>query len=240
MSDYTVQLRRVCEIYGRDEVENWFKSYNLEDALTPEQISAITKYNVWSKDKLAEMIVDHYYMREIGFETPALFKHYATVTMKEIMPRYLLKIYTQFLEYDPLSSVDYVEEYTREIEGTASGESKSNGSSNSSSISNSSSLTIDNKTPQSRITKQKLESGVYASEVAQTDSETGIEDNTETQNSSSSSGESKTVEKYTHSMKGDNGVIVTNQYLVREFRELAVSFNEEIINELNILFMGLF
>ena len=240
MSDYTTQLRRVCEIYGRDEVENWFKSYKLEDSLTPEQIAAITKFNVWSKEKLAKMIVDHYYMREIGFETPALFKHYAMVTMNEIMPRYLLKIYTQFLEYDPLSSVDYVEEYTREIQGSAKGESTATGKSNSSSNSNSSSLSIDNNTPQGRITKQKLDDGAYASSVGQGDSESNINDKTATENNSSSTGESKTVEKYTHSMKGDNGVIVTNQYLVREFRELAISFNEEIINELNILFMGLF
>jgi hypothetical protein len=228
MASYTIELRKVCEYYGRDEVENWFKSYKLEDALTPEQIEAITKYNVWSKEKLASMIVDHYFMREIGFETPELFKHYAKVTMNEIMPRYLLKIYTQFLEYDPLSSVDYVEEYTREINGEASGKSNSN------SKNNASGLNINNDTPQTRINKQDLETGVYASSVNQSDTESQIEDETNTNSNS------KTIEKYTHSMKGDNGVIVTNQYLVREFRELATSFNEEIINELNKLFMGLY
>lgn len=70
MATYTIELRRVCDLYGRDEVENWFKSYNLEDYLTPEQIEQIEKYNVWTKEKLAKKIVDHYYMREIGFETP--------------------------------------------------------------------------------------------------------------------------------------------------------------------------
>lgn len=70
MATYTIELRKVCSIYGRDEVENWFKSYNLEDYLTREQIAQIEKYNVWTKEKLAKKIVDHYYMREIGFETP--------------------------------------------------------------------------------------------------------------------------------------------------------------------------
>lgn len=228
MASYTIELRKVCEYYGREEVESWFKSYKLEDALTPEQIEVITKYNVWSKEKLASMIVDHYFMREIGFETPELFKHYAKATMNEIMPRYLLKIYTQFLEYDPLSSVDYVEEYTREIEGEAFGKSNSN------SKNNASGLNINNNTPQKRINKQDLGTGAYASSVNQSDTESNIEDETNTNSNS------KTIEKYTHSMKGDNGVIVTNQYLVREFRELATSFNEEIINELNKLFMGLY
>jgi len=228
MATYTMELRKVIDYYGREEVESWFSSYNLADFLTPEQIAQIQKYNVWSKEKLAKQIVDHYFMREIGFETPALFAHYAKVTMNEIMGSYLLKIYTQFLEYDPLSSVDYTEEYTREIEGS------SEGSSNSNSKNSAEGFNINNDTPQQRITKQNLDSGIYASTTNQSETSSEIEDKTNTEASS------KTIEKYTHSMKGDNGVIVTNQYLVREFRELAINFNLEIINELNKLFMGLY
>lgn len=228
MATYTMELRKVIEYYGREEVESWFSSYELSDFLTPEQISQIQKYNVWTKEKLAKQIVDHYYMREIGFETPALFSHYAKVTMNEIMGSYLLKIYTQFLEYDPLSSVDYTEEYTREIEGN------SEGSSNSNSKNSAEGFNINQDTPQQRITKQNLNSGIYASETNQSETSSQIQDSTNTEASS------KTIEKYTHSMKGDNGVIVTNQYLVREFRELATNFNLEIINDLNKLFMGLY
>lgn len=67
MSTYSIELRKVCDLYGRDEVENWFKSYNLNDYLTQEQIAVLSKENIWSKDKLARMIVDHYFMREIRF-----------------------------------------------------------------------------------------------------------------------------------------------------------------------------
>lgn len=228
MATYTMELRKVIDYYGREEVESWFSSYNLADFLTPEQIQQIQKYNVWSKEKLAKQIVDHYFMREIGFETPALFAHYAKVTMNELMGSYLLKIYTQFLEYDPLSSVDYTEEYIREIEGS------SEGSSNSNSKNSAEGFNINNDTPQQKITKQNLDSGIYASSTNQSETSSEIEDKTNTEASS------KTIEKYTHSMKGDNGVIVTNQYLVREFRELATNFNLEIINDLNKLFMGLY
>lgn len=228
MAKYTMELRRIVDIFGRDEVESWFSSYNLADFLTPEQIQQIQKYNVWSKEKLASQIVDHYYMREIGFETPALFAHYAKVTMNELMGSYLLKIYTQFLDYDPLSSVDYVEEYTREIEGNTQG------SSNSNSQNSAEGFNINNDTPQQRITKQNLDSGIYASSTNQSETTSQIQDETNTEASS------KTVEKYTHSMKGDNGVIVTNQYLVRQSRELAINFNKEIIDELHVLFMGLY
>ena len=228
MAKYTMELRRIVDIYGRNEVESWFSSYDLADFLTPEQIQQIQKYNVWSKEKLAKQIVDHYFMREIGFETPALFAHYAKLTMNELMGSYLLKIYTQFLDYDPLSSVDYTEEYTREIEGS------SEGSSNSNSQNSAEGFNINNDTPQQRITKQNLDSGIYASTTNQSETSSQIQDKTNTEASS------KTVEKYTHTMKGDNGVIVTNQYLVREFREIATNFNLEIINDLNKLFMGLY
>ena len=219
MAKYTMELRKIVEIFGREEVESWFSSYDLADFLTPEQIQQIQKYNVWTKEKLAKQIVDHYFMREIGFETPALFAHYAKVTMNEIMGSYLLKIYTQFLDYDPLSSVDYTEEYTREIEGS------SEGSSNSNSQNSAEGFNINNDTPQQRITKQNLDSGIYASTTNQSETSSQIQDKTNTEASS------KTVEKYTHTMKGDNGVIVTNQYLVRQSRELATNFNLEIINE---------
>ena len=232
MASYTIELRRLCDIYGRDEVESWFKNYNLEDYLTPTQIEQITKYNVWSKDRLASKIVDHYYMREIGYETPALFKHFANVYMKEIMERELPKIYSNFFDYDPLSSVDYIEEYTRKINNSSS----SNGKSNSSSNSNSSGLNVSSDTPQGQISKENILNGNYASNTNAYETETSINDETTTQNS----GNAETLETYTHTMKGDNGVIVTNQYLIREYREIIVAVDEEIILELNKLFMGIY
>lgn len=233
MASYTIELRKLCEVYySRDEIESWFKDYNLADYLTPKQIEQITKFNVWSKDKLAEKIVDFYYMREIGFETPALFKHYAKITMKMIMERYLPKIYSNFLEYDPLSNVDYDEVYTREI----TGETSSEGNSTSNSSQEAEGLNIINNTPQKRITKQDLEEGAYASQTNQSETDTNIQDTTNTTNT----GNSKTIETYTHHMEGDNGVIITNQRLVKEFRENIVAIDEEIIYELGSLFMAIY
>ena len=232
MATYTVQLRTICDIYGREEVENWFKNYKLSDYLMPTQIEQLEKFSVWNKNKLASKIVDHFYMREIGYETPELFKHFAKVKMQEIMEKYLLLIYSKFLEFDPLSNVDYTETYTRKIQGTAENE----GSSNSQSNSNSSGLNVHNDTSQGQIDKNEVLSGKYATTVDANESEASVNDKTQTSNNSSS----QTLETYEHSMKGDNGVIVTNQYLVREFRELAVSFDTEIIKEVNSLFMAIY
>ena len=136
MSKYTIELRKLFEetiyspaLYTRDEIESWFKDYNLEDYLTQEQINSINASEIWTKDKLARKIVDHYYMREIGFETPSLFKHYAKVTMQEIMEKYLPLIYSSSIYYDPLVNVDYTETFERTAntvnEGTTSGNSNS-------------------------------------------------------------------------------------------------------------------
>ena len=232
MASYTMELRKVIEYFGREEVENWFKDYELNHYLTPTQIEQITKFNVWSKDRLAEKIVDNYYMREIGFETPALFKHYAKIEMKKIMERYLPKIYSNFLEYDPLSNVDFTETYTREI----SGETANSGSSNSTSQNNASGLNVNSDTPQGQISKQNILTGSYASQTNASETESEIQDNTSTENQ----GTSNTIETFTRHEEGDNGVIITNQRLVKEYREIIVAIDEEIINELNCLFMGIY
>ena len=232
MASYTMELRKVIEYFGREEVENGFKDYDLTHYLTPTQIEQITKFNVWSKDRLATKIVDNYYMREIGFETPALFKHYAKIEMKKIMERYLPKIYSNFLEYDPLSNVDFTETYTREI----SGETANSGSSNSTSQNNASGLNVNSDTPQGQISKQAILGGSYASQTNSSETESNIEDNTTTENQ----GTSNTIETFTRHEEGDNGVIITNQRLVKEYREIIVAIDEEIINELNCLFMGIY
>lgn len=232
MAKYTIELRKVCDIYKREEVEKWFKSYELTDFLTPEQIEIITNANIWNKDKLAKKIVDHYFMREIGFETPALFSHYAKVTMQELMEEKLPLIYSSCIKYEPLINVDYTETFERKQEGTAS----NNGESNSNSNSNSESLNINNSTPQTRITKQDLETGAYANNVAQSDNNSNINDKTTTKND----GSSKSNESYKKQIKGNSGVSATAQKMIEQYRQNIIAIDRDIIQELNILFMGLY
>lgn len=228
MATYTIELRRVCDLYGREEVEKWFKDYEISHYLNPKQIETMSKHNIWSKDRLAQKIVDHYYMCEIGLETPALFKHYAKVKMQEIMERYLPIIYTNAIEYDPLESVDYTTTEERTIDGDASGNSKSN------SKNNGSGLNINNNTPQTKITAQDLSTGAYASSVNQSDTHTNIEDETNT------SSKTKTIEKFTRHELGNKGVLDSYQKMIIQFRETIAPVDENIIKELNSLFMGLY
>lgn len=231
MAKYTIELRNVIILNGLNEVKSYFTNYNIEDYLLPSQIEKID-FNMWNKDKLAQKIIDHYYMREIGYETIALFKHFAKVTMQEIMERYLPLIYTKFLEYDPLVNIDYTEEFERNIEGS----SENSGNSNSSSSNNAEGLNILNDTPQTNISKQDIETGAYASNVNQSESSSSIENETNVENN----GSSTTDENYTRRVHGNNGAIITNQRLVQEFRQTIVAVDEQIIKELNKLFMSIY
>lgn len=252
MASYTIELRKVCELYGRNTVENWFKDYNIEDYLTSKQIETIENANIWSKEKLAKKIVDHYYMREIGFETPALFEHYVKITMKEIMEEKLPLIYTNSIEYDPLINVDFTETFKRksneigENNGTIEQELQNQGTSNSNSSNEGNTLNIINNTPQTNITKQNLQTGVYASQVNQNDTTSNIEDTTTTENQASSTQNNslnssiENTEEYTKNFKGNQGISATYQAMIKQFRENIVTIDKDIIENLNTLFMGIY
>ena len=225
MASYTIQLRKVCDIYSREDVESWFKSYDINDYLLPDQVAQIEQFpNIWNKDKLAKKIVDNYYMREIGFETPALFRHYAKIEMEKIMEEMLPLIYTTAISYDPLINVNFTEEFTR----TASQE----GTSNSSSNNDATALNVVSDTPQGQINKQEILNGKYASGTTASENAVNINDETN-QNQSSQ-------EQYTKHFMGNQGISATYQAMIKQFRENIVACDKEIIERLNVLFMGLY
>ena len=232
MATYTVELRKICEIYTRPVVESWFKDYQLSDYLLPDQLEVLNKTNIWNKEKLAKKIVDHYYMREIGFETPELFKHYAKLTMNEIMESKLPLIYTTALEYDPLVNVDFTETFNR----TTEGEGENIGNSKSDSKNNANGLNINSDTPQGEINKENILKGNYATNTSASETESNITDETNT----TSSLTNKNKEEFTRHLKGNQGISATYQAMIKQFRENIVSVDREIINELQTLFMGLY
>ena len=224
MAKYTIELRKLIEYEGRDTVENYFKDYCMANYLRPYEIESILTANIWSKDRLASKICDHYYMREIGYETIGAFKHYAKVYMQEIMERYLPLIYSASIKYDPLVNVDYKEEFTRNITGT--------GESESTSTNEASGLSVNSDTPQGQINKSSILSGEYASNTGASETESSISDN--------SSNTTNTDETYTKSVKGNSGVSATAQKMVEQYRQNIIAIDENIIKELDKLFMGLY
>ena len=216
MSKYTVQLRNIIANTSREEVEGWFKEYDLDDYLTDDEIAVITERGTWSKDKLAKKIVDHYLMKEIGLETVALFKHQVKVAMQEIMEEKLPLIYSASIQYDPMVNVDFTETYS------------STGASQSTSSNTGSGITINSDTPQNKVTKANILAGEYASSTSGTETENSITDG------------SNSVQNYTRTQKGNSGTLTTAQKLVEQYRKNIIMIDRDIIKELNSLFMGLY
>lgn len=235
MSKYTMELRELFDpikfnppLYTRNQVEGFFKDYELTDYLTSEQIEVITDNGLWSKDKLAKKIVNHYYMREIGQETIGLFIHYAKVTMEELMEEYLPLIYSASIEYDPLVNVDYTETFTRTANVDNSGNSSSTSSSSGTGIA------LNSDTPQGRVSKQNILAGNYATSTS------GTETDSEVENETTTTSGSETEEEYTKRMKGNSGVSATAQKMIEQYRDNIRAIDREIIEKLETLFMGLY
>ena len=231
MSKYTMELRETFEpirfnppLFTRATVEGWFKAYDLDDFLTTEQQAVITATGLWSKDKLARKIVNHYYMHEIGFETIGLFIHEVQDFMEELMEEYLPLIYSSAIQYDPLVNVDYTESFSR-TQNLAN-------SSNSTSGSSGSSLGVNSDTPQGQISKTDILGGRYASNTSATENEV--------ENETSTSSTGNNLENYTKRVKGNSGVSATAQKMIEQYRNNIRAIDREIIEKVGILFMRIY
>ena len=98
MSQYTTELRYLIE----QNYDFGLKDYPLFDE----------NY----REVLNKKIIDEYYFREIGVETPARFKHHLNHTMDMIMPYYNQLYESQLLEIDPLLSFRETEELERKTD----------------------------------------------------------------------------------------------------------------------------
>ena len=88
MSKYTTELRYLIE----NNFDIGLKDYPIFDE----------NY----REPLNRKIINHYYFREIGFETAELFKRYLNNTMNEIMPYYNQLYKSELLEFNPFYNVD--------------------------------------------------------------------------------------------------------------------------------------
>ena len=220
MSKYTFELREIISTFGRDEVKRWFSDYELSDYLTPEEIAVIEEKGVWSKDQLAERILDHYYTREVGTDAIWQFMLFVKDRLREVMETYVPIIYSASIKYDPLVNVNFSETYS----GT------SGSSSSATSQSNASGLSVASDTPQGQINKDEILRGKYASS-------TGANENA---SSGSSSTDATGREEYVKTTKGNSGVSATSQAMIKQYRDVIRAVNTEIVYELEPLFMGIY
>ena len=176
---------------------------------------------------LNDMILKHYYMSEIGFETAALFKQYLNNKMNEIMP-YYNTLYK--LQKDLLSSggaidqnVNLTETYSHNVTTEGTSESNSNSTNENKNVSQ--------NTPQGNLVNQNINNFNYADNI------NFGNNNSEITDSSNTSG--KSIEDYIKKIQGNNGQKYAYEVLIA-VKNNILSIDLEVINELEDLFMGVF
>lgn len=95
MSQYTTELRWLVETgfnIGLDSYPIFDEAY---------------------REGLNQKIINHYYFREIGLETAALFSFFLRRKMSEIMPFYNQLYESAKLKIEPLTRLDYQEDHSR-------------------------------------------------------------------------------------------------------------------------------
>jgi hypothetical protein len=217
MASFTIELRALIETLGLDEVISWFSSYDLLDYLPKAQIDIIIQSG-WSKEKLAQKIIKHYELREIGFETPAYFAKRAAVFMDEIMEEKTPLIYAKTQMVEPLFDTNITETFSGNSQGSSQNIATSNGSG----------LTVNSNTPQGQINKTAILNGSYASSTSANEGES----------SNTSNGSSDSSNTYTKSIKGNQRK--SQAELLNDYQKFMTAINKEIIDRAGCLFINIY
>ena len=194
-------------------------------------------YKGQEKAAFEQKVLDHFWTRQIGQETVGRFLLYFRRTMREIMPYYIQRYESVEMMKDPeirpLDNYNMIEESTES--GTAT--NTSNGSSSGSGIEKK--TRAESVTPDGELNwalnpeNPDTISLDYASNVQQE-----INHN-EASESSESSGNTTTTGTHKLTRRGNIGV-TTYAQLLEGYRETFLNIDMEIIEELDICFLGVY
>lgn len=232
MSRYTIELRYLIE----GNYELGLKDYPIFDESYREQLN--------------NKIIQHYYFREIGFETEALFKNRLNQKMNEIMPYYNQMYESSKLKIDPLSTIDLEEVFSRKSKTTGEGTSSTSGTGNNTNNFNSTDTTDYGKISkfsdiaQAQTTPNEILNDKYLTSATVDDGQdkntnTGTNTSqTESTTSGTSTDERNLDEDTTLTRKGNNGSASESE-LLNMYRETFLNIDMMIIDDLDELFLGI-
>ena len=237
---YTVELGKLCE-----QVKLWDFDYP-------------SYYTGAEKAAFEQKVIDHYYFRQIGFETPARFVHKFRSRIRDIMP-YYIRLYESVKIMDdiedPFGNVDIVETFEQEntsmgthsdtSENSTSGNVERSENETRTDESSTNGVHKESDTPQSSISNIDT----YLTRASKDDGSTST-DSTGTRNSTDTSSTSSTATgsgttsntgttKHTLTRKGNQGVN-TYAHDMKEFREILINVDMLIIDDLKTLFLGVY
>lgn len=198
------------------------------------------------REQLNGKIIEHYWFREIGLETPGLFKRFLNRKMNEIMPYYnqlyesTLKKFDPYVNYDlqttGATNSDHKEQRNIKHDETVNTDAKSTTDSST----DGTSRTLVSQTPQMQLSGHED----YASNITDTASNTTAT-GSGTQNSTANTKlddlmnmNAQNMDEYVTKVSGLTGI--TNSNALMQFRETFINTDMLVIDELQELFMGIY
>lgn len=121
MSKYTTEVRYICEEYFGDNTSLNYPSINdvIQKALPKIFDFDFPIFDENYRNVLESKIIKHFYTREIGFETVALWKLKLQTKLQEIMPLYNQYYESALLEYNPLQTTNITTKSNRKTDSTS-------------------------------------------------------------------------------------------------------------------------
>ena len=198
-----------------------------------------------------EKFINHYYYREIGFETPFMFIHKLESHLKLNMP-YWKQLYQTELESRNINFMlnkDLKETFIRELES----ENQTSGTTTNQQNSTSSNSVTQNATSSNihkessindGIAQVSLENGYLTGASSDTGNTTNtgsssVSDDIEATGTTSQTGNEKALEKTELISQGNIGITSSAQ-LLKEWREVLINMDKIIIDSCSDLFLKIY
>lgn len=227
MSKYTTELRYI--------IESGFKL----------SLDSYPIFDEAYREGLNQKIINHFYFREIGFESVPLFNFYLKRKMNEIMPMFNQLYMSTFekLNIDPFASVDLHDVTTRTTTGNSQSTQNATSSGTSTNIVTNSgdNLNLETDTPQGSLTDAEIRNNKYISKanrnnINETHNTTDNQTGTQNQTGENTQTSSESVDHHTYG----NSMGYTNAQQLSQYRETFLNIDMDIINALEDLFMQIY
>lgn len=194
------------------------------------------------RETLNQKIKEHYWFREIGQETPALFRFFMKRKMNEIMRFYNPLYESELFKIDPLSnyrlSTKNEGKSTQSSTRDAKHDESSTSKSNSSSEADSSSRTLVSQTPQMQLSGHD-DYATNITDATSTVSNTATgDDSSERRLLENDSSATTTEQDYITTVTGLSGI--TEADAIVRFRNAIINIDMMVIDDLAPLFFGLY
>lgn len=235
MAKYTTEVRSICEFYA-GLTEN--ADYNDVTAIVTTAAPKIFSFDFPIYDEnyrlvLETKILKHYYTREIGLETPGLWKLKLDARMNEIMPYYNQLYRSALIEFNPLYDFDLHREHTRNENTDSTGKSEGMNRATGSVSNTSQNISAYSETPQGGLTDLINNNYLTNAQKNNETSETLTGDTVRT--NSEITGKITSVEGYIEHVYGSNGLGGYSKKIL-DFRKTFLNIDMMIINDLKDLF----